>query len=318
MKNCFSLLLFLLFSCFVFSQDYSTVDAKVKKYPKHFISFKSLATQISNDFDNETDQVRALYYWVSNNILYDYNHDLLLSTVIESDLNDINYGTKLKENYAKTCLKKNIGVCEGYSLIIKYTLDLLNIENKIIRGYAKTGIQDIENISDVKNHAWSAVKINNSWKLMDATWSTGLTETNRTNFCFNELYFLVEPESFILSHFPERKEFQFLSNPKAKRAFFFAPIVYSNYYWSKLKSSNNLSGLFRVKPNEKISITFENIDKTKTYYYQFLGAQEYFILKLNKRNNLYISNITYTGNKDTRLTIYENKDPIMSFKIKTK
>ena len=91
-----------------------------------------------------------------------------------------------------------------------------------------------------------------------------------------------------------------------------------NYYWSKLKPSNNLLGLIRVKSNNKISIAFEKIDNTKTYYYKFLGEQEHYTLILNKRNNLFISSIIFTGNKDTMLTIYEDKYPIMSFKIKTK
>lgn len=312
------LLIFLVFSVStVFSQDYSKVDNTVKYYPEHFVSFESLAKQISADFNNEVDQIRALYYWVSNNILYDFDHDLKLNTLVDYNLKDPNYGYLLKKDYAKSCLKRNIGVCEGYSLIIKHTLDVLNIENKIIRGYAKTSIHDIGNITNIKNHAWNAVKINSSWKLIDATWSTGISETNRTNFNFNDYYFLVEPEDFILSHFPDKYDGQFLGYPRSKKDFFYAPIFHNNYYWSKLKLPYNPEGIKKTGNKNKISIIYETIDETKNYFYKFSSEKEHYNLTFKRKNNKYTSSIIYNGNEDTVLTIYETEDPIMSFKVKT-
>jgi transglutaminase/protease-like cytokinesis protein 3 len=197
-------------------------------------------------------------------------------------------------------------------------LNVLNIENKIIRGYAKTGIHDIGNVNNIKNHAWNAVKTNNSWKLIDATWSTGLTDINRVNFSFNDTFFLVEPQNFILTHFPDKYHWQFLGYPRTKRDFFYAPIFHNNYYCSKLKLSYNPEGIKKTGLDNKISIVYETIDDTKNYFYKFASEKEYYKLILKKKNNKYVSSITYEGNENTVLTIYESKEPIISYKIKTK
>ncbi|WP_299890727.1 transglutaminase domain-containing protein [uncultured Lacinutrix sp.] len=318
MKKNYLTALLILTIHFVFSQDYSKIDNIVKYYPKYFYSFENLAEQISNDFDSEIDQVRALYFWVSNNIKYDYDHNLSLKIKInetDSYQSKIEYDRILIDRYAKTCLKENRGVCEGYSLIIKNTLDILNIENKLIKGYAKTGIQDIGNISDIKNHSWNAIKINNTWRLIDATMSTGLTRTNQEEFNFNDNYFLVEPEDLILSHFPKFEEWQLLNNTVERTTFFYAPFFHDTYYFSKLKLHDKTLGLIKVKPNDKISLTFETIDPRKTYLYKFDKDELPSVLTLKKRKEKYITSIIFKKKNNTRLTIYENGNPVISFKI---
>ena len=53
------------------------------------------------------------------------------------------------------------------------------------------------------SHAWNAVFINGSWRLLDCTWGAGSYDLDG-NFIreINEHFFLTDPDELIYSHFP--------------------------------------------------------------------------------------------------------------------
>src|SRR5690606_2162152 len=130
-------------------------------------------------------------------------------------------------------------------------------------GYAKTSTGEIGHIVNTTNHAWNAVKIDNKWKLIDATWSTGNDEANPGSFNFSEEYFLIKPEKLILNHFPEDSKWQLLNPIITKENFFFKPLFYGPYFLSNLELKNNVNGIIKVKQGDSITLVFDKADTEK-------------------------------------------------------
>ncbi len=313
-------LLFIVISFQGFSQNYLQVDSVVNNYPKKFRSIKDFANKIETDFDSDINRVRAIYYWISNNIEYDYK--ALRSK--KNDYKSIGFVTekeyqekllKQKNKYAERTLKSKKAVCEGYSQLLKFTCLELNIEAEVISGFAKTYISEIGRIRNDENHAWNAVKINNKWKLIDATWSTGNEENKPKRFNFSDQYFLISPNKLILNHLPKDTNWQLLKNPISKSEFFFKPIFYGSYFISKIELNTNTKGVIKVKTNEYITLRFDTVDESKTYYYAFKEDKYSSLIKMFKTKKGYSCRILYTAKRNTMLSIIDDNKTIIAFKI---
>lgn len=54
------------------AQNYVHIDTAVAKYPTSFQSIEDFGNRIQKDFTEDADKVRAAYYWIANNIQYNY------------------------------------------------------------------------------------------------------------------------------------------------------------------------------------------------------------------------------------------------------
>jgi len=310
----FFLILILLYINSSQTQDFKHVDSIVVNYPGTFKSIKAFAQKIDADFNTDLDKVRAAYYWISNNISYDYEN---LKDLVYMKFNKESFANNLynldRYKYAENSLRKRKAICAGYSELLKYTLNELDIECEVISGFAKTDIRNIGWTTDKTNHAWNAVYINNKWQLIDATWSTGNDENKPSHFDFDDSYFLIKPEHLIWSHYPKEKKWQLLKTPVTKTAFFYSPLVRPSYYNSGLELSK-MSGL--VRKNKIIKVVFKNINKDNEYRYQFT---QYSLItkpiKFLKKGNSFIAQIPYDIKKGKKLVIWNNHKACLSFKI---
>jgi len=181
---------FLFLSLFVvlhsYPQKFEKVDEIALSYGSGISDAKVLATHISDDFKNQTDQARALFIWLTHHI--DYN------------INELNYGaTNYSLRYSSKeeleqkirardleiihkTLQEKRAVCEGYSMVFKEVCDILNIRCEIISGYSRSPFSQIGKLPLSGKHAWNAVYINNQWKLIDTTWGAGYSRDSE-NWC---------------------------------------------------------------------------------------------------------------------------------------
>lgn len=313
------LLFFLLFTFqFSFSSGYKKVDSIVKNYPKKFKSIDSFAERIESDFSTDIEKTRAAYFWIANNISYDYyslNNNINHYKDLDYKLG-IDYGKQLEDfqyKYATKCLNDKKAVCEGYSLLLKFTLTNLNVECNVISGHGKTTMKDIGKVVFDSNHAWNAVNIDGKWHLIDATWSTGNKESKPGEFKFSDEYFFAKPEHFILNHYPKEIKWQLLEKTVTKNVFFRAPLFYKSYFNSKLKLTK-MNGTLISK--DKIRISFDNIDETGVYTYWFKKFSNYSkpisFQKINGKYHLVMPFIK--GFKD-ELIIFKNGKACLAFKI---
>lgn len=309
---------FLIFSFqFILAQDYNTVDSKVDTYPKQFRSIEYFAKRIDKDFTTDLDKVRAAYYWISNNIGYDYKgrKEVIFSKSPSKyrkggtiDLYNAN-----RKKYAENSLQTKKAICAGYSELLKYTLLELEIEAEVIIGYAKTNTGEIGRIAIDTDHAWNAVKIDNEWKLIDATWSTGNTLENQGELNFSDEYFLIDPEKMILNHYPKNPKWQLLKEHVKKSTYSYWPLFYSAYYNSGLDFKKTFKGIIKAKSD--ITIEFNTIDSTKTYYYSFKEEKYSTPIEFIKQKSKWVANIEYNSRKRTSLTIYSESKGLIGFKI---
>lgn len=156
-----------------------------------------IARFITSGFDTERDRVRAIYVWITENIAYD----------VADTSPTAPWGAP--SNIVKYTLAHRKGVCDNYSALFAELCARTGIEARMIGGYVKQdgAIQDTP-------HSWNAARIDSHWYLFDPTWGAGHGAEDGT-FARrpNDDYFMLEPQTMILTHMPFDPLWQFLDHP---------------------------------------------------------------------------------------------------------
>ena len=198
---------------------------------------------INKNFTKPVHKARAVFYWIANNISYDW--DAYTSGLI-----------KTSWDYKKDALQTfgdRKGVCDHYSSLFQYMLEQCGLEAMKISGYSK--IWPDARVNTLRtDHAWNAVKINGNWKLMDVTWAS------EDDGDMEYFWFDTPPEKFIYSHLPSDTAYQFLKNKITLNEYALMPIINKYLFLSKapvtiptLGYFANTSGVFQleIKNNSK-------------------------------------------------------------------
>ena len=170
------------------------IDAHMRECPSsEESSIENIAAYINRKAKTDLDKARGVYVWITKNISYN-----------DKGYNSKNYG----DNSAEGVLKSRVGVCAGYASLFEALAKNTGIEVISIVGYAK-GIdyEEGDHFSE-SNHAWNAVKIDNSWRIFDACWGEGAGRTDKKGRLisikeFNDHWFNVPPSQAVFTHFPE-------------------------------------------------------------------------------------------------------------------
>lgn len=187
------------------SANYSKADGIALSAPASTATnLDSLAIYLTQSFTDDELKVRSIFRWVANNIAYDTKKQL---NVIK-DPSD-------KSQTALQVLKTKKAVCEGYSELVKSLCDRSGIMAIVVEGIASP-----QNAKPLP-HAWNAVKINNEWKLLDATWAAGGVEDKSNVFKkhFFEEWFFTPEKTMLISHYPEDPVWQLAKETINKKSF---------------------------------------------------------------------------------------------------
>ena len=296
------LLICLLITFTVNSQDFSLVDAKVKTYPK-LISSEKLAQNIKTDFSSDITKVRAVFTWIAQNIRYDLQEFLnpKQTSIRFSYSSEEEKNRKLKaikEGIVSSTLSKRKAVCEGYAQTFSKVCDLLGIENEVIKGFVRNSPKEIGKPELYSNHAWNAVKINNQWLYFDTTWAAGYLMNGKWQRNFNDYYFNIPNNKYFLTHYPEDKLWQLRVGRMTKNQFYNQPIYSHSFLKSKAKLVKPISGFIKVKKGENIKFQIKNLSNSNQVYYNYsyqrfakkaiLNGNTLSFQPPNKSSNLYI------------------------------
>jgi len=131
-----------------------------------------LSNDIVSSFINPYDRVYAIYYWIDENIDYDY-------VMLEQEY-------KCEWQNSDIVLQRKLGVCEGFSNLFCILCKHANINAVKIWGKVS--------YDATTSHAWNAVEIEGEWYVLDVTWDENKTKGIN--------YFLINPEYFYQSHIP--------------------------------------------------------------------------------------------------------------------
>jgi transglutaminase/protease-like cytokinesis protein 3 len=169
-------------------------------------SFRSLSDYLKGAAKNDKETVETIFYWMAINIVY---------------IDDPHYGAG--DSVALTTLLTRKSGCEGTARLFYELCQAAQIECAVIFGIAEGGSFEGGRISR-PNHGWNAVKLNDKWELVDATWgSGGSTLVGDSAVYITELdmrYLFADPKSFVVDHFPDDNKWQLLEQPISKRMFF--------------------------------------------------------------------------------------------------
>lgn len=173
---------------------------------------EDIAADVTKPFKTDSEKVRALYYWVTENIAYDVK---LLQNGFPIFYGD--YYAYYDFMITRTLQKKR-GVCSQYAMLFAELCKCAGIRCEVITGWGLTSRPYFPLsilVEDVSNHAWNSVRINGQWYLLDLTWASGLSVkgSKKYNNGRNDAYYLTPPQKFILDHHPEQAYWQLLPKP---------------------------------------------------------------------------------------------------------
>jgi hypothetical protein len=200
--------LFLLFSQAIFGQSFEKVDSYVRnldKFSKKDLNTTAISARVTAPFATETEKVRAIFIWVTDNIKYDFKTIELKPQ--ERDPNDQN---------PEVVLKRGKGVCEGYANLFQELCTKAGIQALLATGNTKRPNGSVP----WTGHAWNLVKADGKWHHVDATWGAGyINEKEKYVEEFDENYFFTPSNVFIRDHHPDDPAFQMLGVPVTDKEF---------------------------------------------------------------------------------------------------
>jgi transglutaminase-like putative cysteine protease len=167
-------------------------------------SIESVGQYLASRFTDKKQLVKAIHDYVVLRMSYDYN---ALERIMKHD-----YANTPSQD-AEDVFARKTAVCAGYARLMVALGKAANVEIAYVTGYIRdstrrlaldsTGQPNLEGVS----HAWNAVKIDDSWYLIDATWN------DPTNGSPTTTYLFTPPKLMTYDHLPEDSAWQLRSDP---------------------------------------------------------------------------------------------------------
>ncbi|MBR9989161.1 MAG: hypothetical protein KFH98_05355 [Gemmatimonadetes bacterium] len=168
------------------------------------VEIAALARTLAGDASSDSARASILYEWVARNIAYDAPSF---------------FAGKDGDDTAEGVYRNRVALCGGFVAMFRRMASEVGLETVSIVGYAK-GIDYVFGRSTRKpNHAWLAMYMGGEWRLIDPTWGAGVITGRTFEPRFTWEYFLVKPDELILSHFPERAQWQLVDVPLQRSDF---------------------------------------------------------------------------------------------------
>ncbi|MCB9566163.1 MAG: transglutaminase [Myxococcales bacterium] len=161
-------------------------------------------------------RVKAIHDFAATHVAYDY-----------AALNAGLY----PDQRAETVLRTGLGVCAGYSNLIKAIGDVTGDEIVVVTGDSRGIGGEISG----GGHAWNAAKIDGAWHLLDATWDAGHREGDVFKAEYRTDYLFTPPALMGLSHLPEDPAWQLRAEPLSRGEFTRQPMLRPAFFaegWS--------------------------------------------------------------------------------------
>lgn len=306
------------FSVTAFAQDFAKVDAKIKAYPNSFVSLDKLAEKVNTDFTRDDEKARAIFTWIAHNIKYDLKaygvneHPVAYSYKTQAEKEARR--KKFREELALKTLKSKKGVCQGYATLYAEVAQKAGLKSEIITGSSKSHPAHIGKQPGDSDHAWNAVKIDGTWKLVDATWGAGTATGNPLKFVFkfNDKYFFGDPNLFFLNHFPDDKKW--LLTDKSENEFANLPLYYGNYHIGEYDFLSPSAGMLSVK-SKQIPFRIKNLKPTDTIAYAFSRNNLVKEVKPEINDGVAEFSIPLDATSVGVLTVYINQKSVASYRI---
>ncbi|MBL7747780.1 MAG: hypothetical protein JNM19_10160 [Chitinophagaceae bacterium] len=224
---------------------YDKVDSFVVKvsFPASTVTeYDSLVAIFNKQFSNEEEKVRAVYFWVTENISY--------------DAKGLFSGNMIFEKVG--ALKNKRCVCAGYADLLDHAFKKMGLESKYLTGSARLldGLAQWNPDAWQAGHAWNAVKVHGEWKLIDATWASGYLWGDRFEKKRKDVWFFTPPDIFLLSHFPGNPMFQLTDRVITEAEFYEQPFYLWEFETSGINSISHRRLEITGEPGDEVLLSF--------------------------------------------------------------
>ncbi|OQY02751.1 MAG: hypothetical protein B6I20_06575 [Bacteroidetes bacterium 4572_117] len=199
MKNTGKLLavILVLIPQILFSIDFVKIEKHVDETPSASTKTTTkLSKYLTGVFEDDDEKFAAIYFWVSKNIRYDVRQRNKARMYFSAN------------ELVNEVLRSKKGVCQHYAELFNELSLKAGLKSFVIIGYGKESGKVMK-----LSHAWNAIKIDNNWYFIDATWGSGHILDGKYKKSFKLKYFMVEPKEFILDHIPFDPMWQLLKQP---------------------------------------------------------------------------------------------------------
>jgi transglutaminase/protease-like cytokinesis protein 3 len=179
------------------SSEFLQIDKIALQIPDSLThSTTDLADYFNTRFSEAGEKSRAIFSWITGNIVYDIDQRFMPKYYNNPDdvINEV------------LIYKK--GVCVHFAELLCAVANKSGIKSYVIFGCTKQN-GTIDNIP----HAWCACLIDSGWLLVDPTWGSGYIQNSRFIHKVNDKYYNVKPEEIINSHYPFDPLWQFSYYP---------------------------------------------------------------------------------------------------------
>ena len=240
---------------FSFAQTppYAAIDAHADSLREdNFSKLDQLTARLIEPARNDTERVRAIFYWLARNIKYDYE-GLYKKNWQPYDLNT---------DLAAATFTWKKGICSGFAVLMKKMLDLAGIENALVTGNAKGESFLYEDRRS--NHIWNSVRLGGQWQLLDVTWAT----TQWSKKSVSDLFFLPPPAQFALTHYPDQAQWLLYDNPMSYESYQSLPEIGYTYYFLEFgpepprfeRDSAAVTFYLKIPKSVAVGVILRNVD----------------------------------------------------------
>ncbi|MBD0335060.1 MAG: hypothetical protein ICV62_06200 [Cyanobacteria bacterium Co-bin13] len=186
-------------------------------------NIKSVAAYLSQQESDPYLQVKAIHDYVVSRLSY--------------DLQVLQTGIRPSQDAARV-FRTHRAVCEGYANLFTALAQAMGLEVAYVRGSIRRDLAPLDLIPGTLRltqsdynwtlHAWNAVKIEDSWQLVDTTWDDA-TDSDEASF-YSADYLMLPPEVMIKSHLPEHTGWQLLPQTVDRKTFEAKPILRPQFF----------------------------------------------------------------------------------------
>ncbi len=239
--------------------NFFKADSIADVYSNYDLSHSDkLATALTKDLSTDVEKFRAIFYWITQNISYDYK---LYEERERKETKLAHRPAKLKawqNRFSKRMMtriiRKRIAICSGYSMLLDLMCKTSGISCLTISGYGRTS----KTKKGKANHAWNAVQLNNKWYLCDPTWSSGYYDdlTKKFRKDFEKNYFLTDPSLLVANHFPTDTAWTLLLEKPTLSEFLNGPLKTDGYLANKINTYFPKEGTIKLKIGQQIEFKF--------------------------------------------------------------
>ncbi len=305
--------LLLLVSQLSFAQEtdspYKMVDGYVQSLGSlDTLNMGTISYILTKKFPENTDKVRAIFYWIANNI--------------SIDLKMAKKGSNEKM-VSEDILKTRKANANGYATLFQDMCSVAKIRCLTVDGYIKKTIDDINNQPDEFNHTWAVIQLGespNAWYYVDPEWGSGYIDDKATVFTkkFNDAYFFANKQLFNLQHFPDNMAWQLGgTGAKSAKEFFAQPIVKQNASEFGISSYLPKEGFIKASTKKAVQFNFRASSDTKIEIVSLqIGTEKKSRIKTvdYSFNNGAISfNYKFDEEESYPVTILINNKPVLGY-----